>query len=46
MSEADSGDGTIQRQDPVTVTGGLIYYSVPASSGFAIRTVPVPAACG
>ena len=28
------------------VTGGLIYYSVPASSGFAIRTVPVPAACG
>jgi hypothetical protein len=30
----------------MAVTGGLIYYSVPASSGFAIRTVPVPAACG
>ena len=30
----------------MTVTGGLIYYSVPASSGFVIRTVPVPAACG
>lgn len=29
----------------MAVTGGLIYYSVPASSGFAIRTVPVPAAC-
>jgi hypothetical protein len=30
----------------MAVTGGRIYYSVPASSGFAIRTVPVPAACG
>ena len=30
----------------MAVTGGLIYYSVPASSGFAIRAVPVPAACG
>jgi hypothetical protein len=30
----------------MAVAGGLIYYSVPASSGFAIRTVPVPAACG
>jgi hypothetical protein len=30
----------------MAVMGGLIYYSVPASSGFAIRTVPVPAACG
>lgn len=30
----------------MAVTGGLIYYSVPVSSGFAIRTIPVPAACG
>jgi hypothetical protein len=30
----------------MTVAGGLIYYSVPAADGFAIRTVPVPAACG
>ena len=30
----------------MVVTGGLIYYSVPASSGFAIRTVRIPAACG
>jgi len=30
----------------MTVAGGLIYYSAPASDGFAIRTVPVPAACG
>jgi len=29
----------------MTVHAGTIYYSVPASSGFAIRTVPVPAAC-
>lgn len=29
----------------MAVTGGRIYYSVPASSGFVIRTVPVPAAC-
>jgi hypothetical protein len=30
----------------MAVTGGRIYYSVPTSSGFAIRAVPVPAACG
>jgi hypothetical protein len=30
----------------LAVTGGRIYYSVPASAGFVIRTVPVPAACG
>jgi DNA-binding beta-propeller fold protein YncE len=30
----------------MTVAGGLIYYSAPGSDGFAIRTVPVPAACG
>jgi hypothetical protein len=30
----------------MAVTGGRIYYSVPASAGFVIRTVPVPAACG
>ena len=30
----------------LVVTGGRIYYSVPASAGFVIRTVPVPAACG
>lgn len=29
----------------MAVTGGRIYYSVPVSSGFVIRTVPVPAAC-
>ena len=33
-------------QSHVAYAGGLIYYSVPASSGFVIRTVPVPAACG
>ena len=36
----------IVQSPAMAVTGGLIYYSVPASSGFAIRTVPVPAACG
>jgi hypothetical protein len=30
----------------LAVTRGRIYYSVPASAGFVIRTVPVPAACG
>lgn len=29
----------------MAVTGGLMYYSVPVSAGFVIRTVPVPAAC-
>jgi hypothetical protein len=30
----------------MAVTSGRIYYSAPVNSGFAIRTVPVPAACG
>jgi DNA-binding beta-propeller fold protein YncE len=30
----------------MAVTGGRIYYAVPVNSGFAIRAVPVPAACG
>jgi hypothetical protein len=30
----------------MTVHAGTIYYSVPADDGFAIRTVPVPTACG
>jgi hypothetical protein len=34
------------RDHLMAVTGGRIYYSVPVSSGFAISTVPVPAACG
>jgi hypothetical protein len=29
----------------LTVQAGTIYYSVPAGRGFAIRTVPAPAAC-
>ncbi len=41
---------TVPLPDPgqdylLAVTGGWIYYSVPASGGFVIRTVPVPAAC-
>ena len=30
----------------LAVTGGQIFYSLPAGAGFVIRTVPVPAACG
>jgi hypothetical protein len=30
----------------MTVADQRVYYSVPASSGFQIHTVPVPAACG
>jgi hypothetical protein len=30
----------------MTVADQRVYYSVPAGSGFQIRTVPVPAACG
>jgi len=30
----------------MTVAEQRVYYSVPAGSGFQIRTVPVPAACG
>jgi hypothetical protein len=30
----------------MTVAGQRVDYSAPAGSGFQIRTVPVPAACG
>jgi hypothetical protein len=35
----------LAQDDLMTVHAGIIYYSVPATDGFAIRTVPVPAAC-
>jgi hypothetical protein len=35
----------LAQDDLMTVHAGIIYYSVFAGDGFAIRTVPVPAAC-
>jgi len=35
----------LAQDDLMTVHAGIIYYSVFADDGFAIRTVPVPAAC-
>jgi hypothetical protein len=36
----------LTRDHLMTVADQRVYYSVPAGSGFQIRTVPVPAACG
>jgi hypothetical protein len=35
----------LAQDDLMTVHAGIVYYSVFAGDGFAIRTVPVPAAC-
>lgn len=35
----------LAQDDLMTVHAGIIYYSVSAGDGFAIRTVPVPAGC-